>query len=295
MSGPRAIVAATDFSESAQLAVKQAAQLAKQWNATLTLIHVFNDSAWSSIKKIHDLSSWSTSSPVESARQRLAAICNQLTHDFGVTVDAQVLVGCASKEIHKFVMSHQAGLLVVGEHGENWIRDAVLGGTALKVLEAARIPVLLVRRMQSAPYRDILIATDCGPASERAACLALACFPEAKLALIYAWLVPFEASMRMGGAQDEDIERYRASEFQTAAAALDALVRRCDEKMPTTRMAQLALHGSPAAVVFAQARARGSDLIVVGKHGGHELDERLLGSVTQNILYYAECDVLLSV
>jgi nucleotide-binding universal stress UspA family protein len=48
-------------------------------------------------------------------------------------------------------------------------------------------------------------------------------------------------------------------------------------------------------VLFDQARARGSDLIVIGKHSGRELDERLLGSVTQNILYHAECDVLLGV
>jgi nucleotide-binding universal stress UspA family protein len=56
----------------------------------------------------------------------------------------------------------------------------------------------------------------------------------------------------------------------------------------------LALQGSPASVIFDQATARGSDLIIIGKHGGSALDERLLGSVTQNILYHAECDVLLS-
>ncbi|MDP1636053.1 MAG: universal stress protein, partial [Gallionellaceae bacterium] len=106
----------------------------------------------------------------------------------------------------------------------------------------------------------------------------------------HAWLVPLEASLRMGGAQEEDIERFREREFARAGAGLEDFAQRCGAGSPEL----LALHGSPAAVVFEQVRARGSDLIVIGKHGGTALDERLLGSVTQNILYHSECDVLMA-
>ncbi len=51
------------------MAVEQAARLAKEWDAALTVAHVFNDSAWASIKAIYDLSSWAAS-----ARQKLAAL-----------------------------------------------------------------------------------------------------------------------------------------------------------------------------------------------------------------------------
>jgi len=37
-----------------------------------------------------------------------------------------------------------------------------------------------------------------------------------------------------------------------------------------------------------------ADLVAIGKHGGGALEEKLLGSVTQNVLYHAGCDVLLS-
>ena len=56
----------------------------------------------------------------------------------------------------------------------------------------------------------------------------------------------------------------------------------------------LLVRGAPALVLIEQAERWGADLIVVGKHGDSVWDERLLGSVTQNVLYYdAGCNVLL--
>ncbi|OGT15008.1 MAG: hypothetical protein A3J49_11335 [Gallionellales bacterium RIFCSPHIGHO2_02_FULL_57_16] len=293
MPRPKAIIVATDFSENAMRAVEQAARLAQEWNAALTLVHVFNDSAWASIKAIYDLGRWAASDPAGPARQRLAAICAQLARDFGVTADAEVLAGSASREIYKFVTSRQAGLLVVGEHGENWLRDAVLGGTALKVLEATRIPVLLVRQAAVGPYQRIIIATDFSETATRAARLALELFPEARHNLINAYVVPFEARMRMGGAQEEDIRHYREQEYLKAARNLEAFAVDCDYHA-AAEFARLALYGYPASVLFEQAQGMGADLIAIGKHGGGAFEERLLGSVTQNVLYHAGCDVLLT-
>jgi nucleotide-binding universal stress UspA family protein len=51
-------------------------------------------------------------------------------------------------------------------------------------------------------------------------------------------------------------------------------------------------HGFPASSVL-EAAAVDIDLIVVGRHSGSAIEERLLGSVTRNVLYHANCDVLL--
>lgn len=294
MSRPQSILAATDFSPSANLAVEQAALLAQTWDVKLSLLYVFNDSAWASLKSVFDLPGWTEVNPAESARQRLAGWGHHIAQKYSIPVEAEVRIGRASRQIGEAVASQQAGLLVVGEHGEDWVSDVVLGGTALKVLEAARIPVLLVRRAEPALYRDIIVATDFSPAAGRAARFALDCFPSAHLALVHAWQLPFESSMRMGGAREEDIAHYREREFGLAASGLEAFVRECEGVASSGRFERLVLHGSPEAVLFEQAHARGSDLIAIGKHGGKPLDERLLGSVTQNILYHAKCDVLLS-
>lgn len=290
MTAPQTIVAATDFSENASRAVRQAAFLAGSWGARLIIVHVFNDSAWASLKAIYSVQAWTAQEPLKTAELRLERLCREIGEEFGMPVESEMLRGRASQQIGELVAAREAGLLVVGEHGENWVSDVVLGGTALKVLEATPIPVLLVRRSEPGTYRDIVITTDFSAASERGARLALQRFPSAQFVMVHAWLVPMEASLRMGGAQEEDIERYREREFAQSSAGLEAFAQRCEA---TKSSELLALHGSPAAAVFEQVRARGSDLIVIGKHGGSALDERLLGSVTQNILYRAGCDVLM--
>lgn len=291
MSRPQTIVAATDFSENAQRAVQQAAHLARTWGARLILVHVFNDSVWASIKAVYDLSGWSNVKPLDAARTRLMALGERVARDFAVQVETEVLVGRASQQIGVFVAARHAELLVVGEHGENWVRDTVLGGTALKVLEATHIPVLLVRSPAAGSYQRILIATDFSANATRATHLAMALFPDARHHLIHAYVVPFEASMRMGGAQDEDIQRYREQEYLKAARNLEAFAVDCDYRA-AAEFSRLALYGYPASVLFEQAQE--VDLIVIGKHGGGPFEEKLLGSVTQNILYHAGCDVLLS-
>lgn len=291
MSRPQTIVAATDFSENAQRAVQQAAHLARTWGARLILVHVFNDSVWASIKAIYDLSGWSNVKPLDAACTRLMALGEQVARDFAVQVETEELVGRASQQIGAFVAARHAELLVIGEHGENWVRDTMLGGTALKVLKAAHIPVLLVRSPVAGSYQHILIATDFSANATRAAHLAMALFPDARHHLIHAYVVPFEASMRMGGAQDEDIQRYREQEYLKAARNLEAFAVDCDYRA-AAEFSRLALYGYPASVLFEQAQE--VDLIVIGKHGGGPFEEKLLGSVTQNVLYHAGCDVLLT-
>lgn len=295
MTLPRMIITATDFSENATRAVRQAALLAKAWKSNLLLVHVFNDSVWASLKAVYDLPGWNNVKPAETLGRRLVSLGEQIAAEFDVTVEAELLVGRASVKIGETIAKCGAGLLVVGEHGEDWVSDVVLGGTALKVMEAARVPVLLVRRSQPVLYSDILSAIDFSDTSERAADFALQAYPQAMHTLIHAWQIPFESSMRMGGAQEEDIERYRESEFNHAYSVLEAILQRLQVAHAGARVQALALHGSPEAVLFEQMRERGSDLIVIGKHGGSPAEERLLGSVTQNILYRAECDVLLGV
>ena len=50
---------------------------------------------------------------------------------------------------------------------------------------------------------------------------------------------------------------------------------------------------TPRLFLMDEIQTSGFDLLVVGRHGVSVLDERLLGSVTLNLLHHAPCDVLL--
>jgi nucleotide-binding universal stress UspA family protein len=52
------------------------------------------------------------------------------------------------------------------------------------------------------------------------------------------------------------------------------------------------LPGDPWPQIISRDQEQNCDLIVVGTHGMHVVEERLLGSVTKHVLAESSCDVL---
>lgn len=290
MQDVRTIVAATDLSPASNLAVEQAALLAKQFGAKLRLLHVFNDGFWSNIKAIYAAEHWVDTAPALVARNHLLQQVEEIAKRHAIEVCGATRTGRAASEIVIFGREQGAHLLVVGEHGEDWLGDQVIGGTALKVLKRADFPVMLVRRPVSATFSKILVATDFSDNANRAAQCSLRWFPHAYQQFVHAYFVAFEGRMRLAGASDKDIERYRDQEMARAERNIQAQINALEAESAVDK---LLIRGAPAPVIIEQAARLEADLVVIGKHGGTVLDELLLGSVTLNVLYHADCNVLL--
>ncbi len=295
------IVVATDFSPGSDLAIERAALLARQSDADLWLLHVFDDGLWATIKNIYDAERWAATEPILAARDRLSQLSREIAGRYGIRVHGETRTGRVATEIVAFADAQSAQLLVVGEHGEDWISDTVLGGTALKVLEKTNIPVLVVctpakgvdrERPASAGYAHLLVAVDFSEPAERAARQVIRLFPEARFSLVNAYLIPFEGRMRLAGASNADIERYRAEERLRVEQRMRGFIERLAAPGELRSSTQF-VRQSPATAIREQAERIGADLIVLGKHGGSVVEERLLGSVTRNVLYDAGRDVLL--
>lgn len=297
----RVIVVATDLSAGAERAIERAALLARQWDADLWLLHVFDDSLWATIKNIYDAEHWAATEPILVARNRLSQLSSEVAGRYGIRVHGETRTGRVANEIVAFARAQSAQLLVVGEHGEDWISDAVLGGTALKILEQTNIPVLVVGRPDKAvdrerpvgvSYAHLLVAVDFSEPAERAARQAILLFPDARFSLLNAYQIPFEGRMRLAGASDADIERYRRAERLRAEQKMRRFIEHLAAPGPL-RTSEQFVRKLPATGMLEQAERIGADLIVIGKHGGNAVEERLLGSVTRNLLYHAGRDVLL--
>lgn len=286
------IVVATDLTPLSRDAVERGALLARRLGAPLALLHVFDDSAWASLRALYDVERWLGADPAAAARDRLARMALALAERHRIQVDAETRSGPVDERITQFVAEAPSALLVVGEHGGDWLTDALLGGTALSVLEGATVPVLLVRRPAEADYVNLLVAVDGSAHDARLATAAADLCPEARKTLFHAYRVEFEGRMRLAGAADGDIERYREHERARATERLQALFLALDPAHQA-RCACLVAHGFPASAIFDIAERAGSDLLVIGRHRGGVVEERLLGSVTQNVLYHAASDVLL--
>ncbi|MFN4326200.1 MAG: universal stress protein [Azonexus sp.] len=286
----RTVVVATDLSPASEIAVDQAAMLARHWDAELILLHVFNDGVWATITAIYESEVWAAGEPVLLARDRLSQQVRAVVARHGVRARGETRTGRAASEITAFCRAQEAQLLVVGEHGGDGIGEAVLGGTAQRVLARADLPVLLVRRALGAPFSCILLATDFSDNATRAAQLSLDWFPDARQILLHASTVAFEGRMRLAGVSLEHIEAYRRDELARAEQRLQAQMGSLRSTAP---LGKRIVQGYPAVVLPREIERSGGDLLVIGKHGGTMLDERLLGSVTQNLLYRAGCNVLL--
>ncbi len=146
MSVFRTIVAAIDFSETSDDALKVACELAACHGSELHLLHVIPDArqqAWSVEAPGLDFSALQQESMADAERM-LAARTAQATAGLSKVVRRVVAGLPAAREIDQYAASHGADLIVVGTHGYGPVRRLVLGSVADRVVRMAPCPVLTV-------------------------------------------------------------------------------------------------------------------------------------------------------
>ncbi len=290
MIAHQAIIVAIDFSELSERAVERAAQLSIELQCPLHLVHAFNPFSWRNLPRLLDEFCISLR---RKAFDSLHALRTELVDRYpSLKVECAILDGHASEAIAQNARAVDAGLIVLGAHGDGLVRELALGGTAIKVLRASHCPVLVVRREVSSPYARVLVGVDFSEQSARAMLAAIELCPNALHRVLHAYLVAFEGRMHLAGATDEDIKRYREQERTQAQNDLDAFVANCHYRGPGGIEKHL-VYGHAASILNEQAGLGATDLIAIGKHGGSAFDERLLGSITLNVMHHAACDVLM--
>jgi nucleotide-binding universal stress UspA family protein len=110
------------------------------------------------------------------------------------------------------------------------------------------------------------------------------------LAILHVFNVPFEGRLRIVGASEEDIRRYRDEEQRAAEKKIRELIS--ESHIDSDRVSYAVEGGDSSPVIVAKAEELLSDLIVIGKQGHSWIEDLFLGSTTQHVLARSECDVL---
>ena len=162
------ILYATDLSDNARLAFAYAASLADHYGAGMTLLHVLSEipqlldnsvigyisaERWEEIKAQNLNEARETLIGKSRGRRAVKEVLHQFCKDTGadqkfadfVPDDIVVVRGEPVKEILKAADENNCDLIIMGSHGYGALEDAMLGGTARRVLRRAKVPVLLVR------------------------------------------------------------------------------------------------------------------------------------------------------
>lgn len=291
MSRIEHILAATDFSPRAGLAVERAALLARQHKATLHLLHAMGTLLLQMFGRLlveHPLVT--EERLYESARARLKSLAEALADRYAVAVQHRVSIGRAHERIAEYARSNAIDLAVLGAHGDNFARGLFIGATALKCLGKGSHQTLIVRsEVTTERYRDILVAVDFSDASRPALEAAARIAPQASIHVLHVYEVAFEGKMRYAGVDDGVIRQYRDAAASEARRMMDEFLAGTEGR---ERMSPIVRHGTPARIILDQAQALRPDLVVIGKRGRSELDELLLGSVTKHVLEEIDRDLL---
>ena len=141
------IIVPLDASPFAEQALDQAQVLASAMNATLYLVSVVPPPHYIPVLRKKETVSL-LNALLQTEMERRTHYLEQraeLLREQGLLVQTQVATGHPAEEILRLSTQHQHTLLVMTTHGRSGLRRLLLGSVAMKVVQGAHVPVLLVR------------------------------------------------------------------------------------------------------------------------------------------------------
>jgi nucleotide-binding universal stress UspA family protein len=152
------ILYATDLSENARYAYKYAASLAQQYEARITILHVIEKPTAETFLQIQgyvgeekwkQLQEEKQADFVSRIKGRLSDFCDEISSEVDACtfqVDKIIVKqGIAADEILHQAELNDADVIIMGTRGFGMFKDALMGGTARRVVRRSNLPVMVIR------------------------------------------------------------------------------------------------------------------------------------------------------
>lgn len=140
------ILVPTDFSDCANYAAKIAMKLAKQSNATVHFLTVY------------DLL------PNQELEHKKKLALTQIGTRYanqGVTIKTSYVKGKFLQSINDYIKSNNIDLLVMGSHGASGLNEIMIGSNTQKVVRNIHCPSLVIKEsLESVDFKNIVFASD---------------------------------------------------------------------------------------------------------------------------------------
>lgn len=291
----RHILAATDLSPAADLALDRAIGLARHCGATLTVAIIDIPLEVPALARTGAPSTFG-----ELDRSINAYVDEQLAERVrragaaGVTASSLRRGGKAADALGDLAEELDVDLLVVGSEGHTGVKRLVLGSVAEHVAHRAPRPVLIARGPGGGAFGKVLVATDFAAPAAAALVVARAiATPGAAVEALHAWHYPAGGwGLAALGEQSHAMSALRDALTRGPQERGDALA--AAEQLAGRSLRFSLRHGAAADVVTDEATAGGFDLVAVGTFGGSGVRRLFLGSVAGQIMRHAPCSVLVT-
>lgn len=279
----------TDFSEPSHRATDVAARFAKQFHASLRVLHVYDEAPFGvPVDYPVGRERAGTFDFAGAAKASLATVRRERLADVEPLELDAVAHPSAIVAITDYAEEHAADLLIVGTHGRTGLSHMLVGSVAENVMRHAHCPVLAVRpTIEVAKFpRKMLVCTDFSEASEPALGVAaeLAAAFDTEVTVLHVYN---DAPPTLGAAR-RDYTRLGEVDAELRVA-LDKLHQKHFTKSVAT---ELLVSTNPAGAITNYAHRSGADLIVLSTHGRTGVARLLMGSVAEKVTRHAPCPVL---
>ena len=277
------LLCATDLLPKSESAIERAALLAEGLGAKLSLLHVVSPFAPQRVLE----------QTLQTAIARMRSRVRPPMWRAKAKAGAGVLVGNPRRLIVSSLARENADLLVIGPHRQRGALDSLQDSIAEKVVSARRCPVLVVQRDASAEYKKVLLALDMNAESGAALRVAerLGLTGAAQAAVVHAYASPQFELLPAAGAE---LATVAAHADDLAAAVSDAMREFLTRESAQPNHYELIVaEGRPAATIVDALETYQPDLLVMGSRGHGRIGRAVAGSVANQLLKEARCDILI--
>lgn len=276
------LLVGTDFSTRSDRALRRAMLIARHADYELLVVHVIDDDQPGRMIEVQRAA----------AEELLSDTQRTFVEDDGIACRTEIRFGRVPEQIIEAARVSGAGLVVLGPHRHSPLADWLGGATAERIVRRCPVPVIAAAAVPAGPYRHLLLPTDFGEASRRAAeavrQLPFAHSSKASFVHVY----DPEAREMLGRAMvpSEDRRQYLLECAERAATELAAFVRSLNWE--ATGEIVRASGGSIPSEIEKAAAEVDADLILLARSNKGVIAEAVLGSVTKSLLGAGEFDVL---
>jgi universal stress protein E len=298
----RRIVVATDFSDSAASALKQALWIAERAGAEVIVVHVLSD-----------LRSTLCAMPADARKELSEGNIHRFERALRANADARLesllapergrplklryetLLGVPFIETIRAVERESADLLLAGTRGLSRLKRFLVGSAAERLVRKCPCPVWIVKAAHAGPPKSVLVALDfsdvCAKALEFGAFMAGQ--SGAQLNVLHVFDVPAELTLLLDMNRDPTGTEFRLNRSKVKRAAAEKLREFVERRVPASANAHLHLaRGEPSTVVTSRARKLAADLVVMGSVVRTGIPGFVIGNTAEKVLRTCDCSIL---
>jgi nucleotide-binding universal stress UspA family protein len=280
MAKYRKILAAYDGSPSARNALSLASQIVredKSWLKVLAVVPPYQgDLELIGVSDIKET--------IAGPGLALLAEAKQLAEAEGVHILTDLEQGEPYEQIVHVAEEEDCDLIVMGRRGKGKVERGLMGSVTARVIGHTGKDVLVIPETGKLSWGNILLATDGSTCCDNALARAL------------------EIAQERGAKLNAVTVVYTNDEFYAVGQeVVKELYQEADKVLDKVRkwagdlgvQAELFVRdGEPHQAITALAEEISASLIIMGSHGRKGLTRLLMGSVTERVIGYAECPVL---